>query len=406
MLTELSGDPDFVQTKAQHYLAIADAIKNASAELHKIANPDKLISKAVHEVRDKAEDVANKIDKAEGRYRGTSTALITYAIALRQAQGDAHRAILAAGSADDGGYAQSQKDHYETLAQQPGPDQAANQKQLTFWTQKAADVTGDVSKARSDWQLASDAKDAAAKTAASAVSDSYEGSSLEDGFWDHVGDWINKIADALKGICEIAAFLSLFLSWVPILGQVLLAFAILGAVLTLAEAIVKYATGEGSFMAIIGAAVGLVLTAFGGKIFTYLGKLAKMRGISAAMRQGGTVKSLTGLGKGNYLAGAAKDFKSAKLFENPFKMGAGKLTLSNLKTRGLDFATHPTKILGIDKTAFVHGFKPSIVFSSPSMALNYTAMTAYELRGVVGKVQTAINIVHVGDDNQVKLKPF
>ncbi|WP_349899377.1 hypothetical protein [Parafrigoribacterium soli] len=404
-LTELSGQAQLLQLKAEHYLTVADAIRDATIALRKVADPDSTISESVSELRSKATEVADNITKAEARYRKTSTALRTYSIALKDAQERAHAAIIAAGEADDNGHARSQQEHYETLAQTPDADQAANQKLFLYWRDKATERATASSNAVSNWQSAHDDKNSAAETAASAIESSYKGSDLNDGFWDKVGNWIMAVGDALKGLCEIAAFLSLFLSWVPILGQVLLVLAVIGALLTLLQTIVKMTRGQAGFWDLMGATLGLVLSVFGGKIFGYLGKLAKVKGISAAMRQGGPIKKLTGLGKGNYLRGAANDLKAAHPFDNPFKLGLGKFTMENLKSGGIKFITNPQKLLGVDKTAFIHGFKPSIIFSSPQMALTYAAITANEVRTVAGKAQTLINIA-LPDDKEVKLKPF
>lgn len=404
-LTELSGQAQLLHTKAEHYLTVADAIRDATAALRRVADPDDTISKSVSELRGKAGEVADNITKAESRYRETSTALRTYSIALKDAQERAHAAIIAAGDADDNGHARSQRDHYEALAQTPDAEQAANQKLYIYWRDKAADKATASSDAVSNWQSAHDDKNTAAEKAASAIANSYKGSDLNDGFWDKVGDWIMAIGDALKGLCEIAAFLSLFLSWVPILGQVLLVLAVIGALLTLLQTIVKMTRGQAGFWDLMGATLGLALSVFGGKIFGYLGKLAKVKGISAAMRQGGPIKNLTGLGKGNYLRGAANELKAAHPFDNPFKLGLGKFTLANLKSGAITFFTNPQKMLGIDKTAFIHGFKPSIVFSSPKMALTYAAATANEIRTVAGKAQTLVNAA-LPTDKEIKLKPF
>lgn len=404
-LTELSGNAQFLQSKAEHYLTVADAIRNATTSLRKVANPDETISKAVSSLRGKATDVADRITKAESRYRDTSTALRTYSIALKGAQERAHAAIIAANDAEDNGYARSQRDHYETLAQTPDAEQASNQKLYIHWRDKATEKATASSNAVSNWQGAYDDKNAAAETAANAIVKSFKGSDLNDSGWTWLGDVMKKIGDALKVICEIAGFLSLFLAWVPFLGQALLVLAVIGALLTLLDTIVKMTRGEAGFWDLMGSVLGLGLSIFGGKIFGYLGKLAKTKGISAAMRNGGPIKNLTGLGKGNYLRGAANDLKAASPFENPFKLGLGKFTMGNLKSGAINFFTNPAKIAGIDKTAFIHGFKPSIIFSSPSMALNYAVITANEVRTVLGKTEKLVNIA-LPDDREIKLKPF
>ncbi|CAN5187890.1 hypothetical protein BH09ACT1_BH09ACT1_19790 [soil metagenome] len=383
-LTELTGDADVVENKARHYLDIADAISKATASLKKIAEPDSSISDAVDSIKDKTGDVAESISKAEKRYRKTSTALITYAGALRDAQKRAHTAILAAGNVDDNGHAAAQKTHYETLAQTPGPDQAANQKQFDFWTQKVQDQQTDLGSASSDWQTAHDDKESAARTAADAIENSIKDSELNDTWWDNFSAWAGGALDLLKKICEIAAFLSIFLAWVPGLGEVLLALAIVGAVLTVIDTVNKMQHGEAGWGDLALAGVGLVLTVFGGKIFSYVGKFAKMKGIATAMQRGGPIRELTGLGRGNNLRAATAEFRAARPFENPFKMDHD---LSWLSQGPKTIAEH---VLGVSDTHFVMGFDTSL-FASTSMKLAAGGVVFSEYSAIAGRVQTAYN---------------
>jgi hypothetical protein len=387
-LTELPGDGDTVDSKARHYLQIADAIHEATNSLRKIAEPDSTISKAVDSIKDKAKEVADKITRAENRYRETSTALIEYAAALKDAQRRAHAAIVAAGNADDGGHAAAQKAHYETLVQTPGPDQAANQKQLTFWTQQVSHQQTDSGAAHSAWQKAHDDKETAAKVAADKINNSLKTGKLNDTWWDDFTSWAGGVLEVLRTICEIAAFLSIFLSWVPFLGEALMVLAIVGALLTLADAINAKVHGEGSWGAIIMAGVGLVLTAFGGKIFDAIGKFAKMRGISTAMREGGPIRRLTGLGPGNNLRSAASDYREATKLStilNPLKMDHD---LSFLSKGPLVITQH---VLGISEGAFVHGFNGAL-FNSGKMVAARAGIVLFEYDAIAGRTEKLVNL--------------
>src|SRR5690606_41834779 len=58
---------------------------------------------------------------------------------------------------------------------------------------------------------------------------------------------LGVVLDWVKVGCDIAAVLSIFLAWVPILGQVLLVLAAIGAIIAIVDAAIKFANGEGSF---------------------------------------------------------------------------------------------------------------------------------------------------------------
>lgn len=86
----------------------------------------------------------------------------------------------------------------------------------------------------------------------------------------------------LKKICDVAEILAIFLSWVPFLGPVLLGLAALGALLAILEASVMLATGEGSWLSLIGAVALGVVSCFGGKILTQFSRMSRARGVVRA----------------------------------------------------------------------------------------------------------------------------
>src|SRR3954454_19512701 len=87
---DLAGDPDHLQTMAQNYLNIADAIRKSVPALQAIHDEDQNQSEATDKLKNDARDLADDISKAEGRYRVTAQALLDYVPALRNAQADAH----------------------------------------------------------------------------------------------------------------------------------------------------------------------------------------------------------------------------------------------------------------------------------------------------------------------------
>ncbi|WP_353987290.1 hypothetical protein [Ruicaihuangia caeni] len=333
----LTGDAALVRTKAQHYQEIGHAITRSLNTIDRLADADDQRSKAVEALRGSLSDVSRDIGKAQQRYALTATALLDYSTKLKQAQDDADTAISeinAARSALD--TAESTQRRADRAADEPDADAAAQTAAQTAADEVSRKRTA-VSTAVQKWHAAKGDKDSAAQAASRDINDVVNGKvgdQLNDSWWDDIG----KIRDVLKIICEIAGVLAIFLSWVPILGAVLVGLAILGAIMAMIDAVVKLTRGEGGIMDVVFAAVGLVLAAFGGKIFSYLGKLAKFKAMNKVMTKGDdflnskAFKKVFGASKNSFKSGEYRNlFKNGNSFKtflsdglNPFKLGLGK----------------------------------------------------------------------------------
>ncbi|MCX7523198.1 hypothetical protein OSC27_13045 [Microbacterium sp. STN6] len=297
----LKGDPDLLETKAKHYAQIASAIARSVVTLRKVHDVDDMTSEAVDAVREKAKEVADDIDKARDRYAVTADALQVYATKLRTAKDEADTAIShinekqeAASAAHYASYQAGQKVHSSLAGDDPDAAKTAIDKADTA-DSTAADADKALEAAHEEWRAARDAKNAAASTAITAIVEVVDGKKnhgLKDGFWDDWGDVLTGIYDVFKTICDWAGVLAIFLSWVPILGQVLIVLAAVGAVLSVIEATVNLINGDGGWGDLL-MAVGMgVLTCFGGKIFALIGK--NVRGVvamKAFSKAGGDLKA-------------------------------------------------------------------------------------------------------------------
>jgi hypothetical protein len=299
---DLAGDPDHLQTMAQHYLNIADAIRKSVPALQAIHDEGQNQSQATDKLKDDAGDLADDISKAESRYRVTAQALLDYVPALRHAQADAHTAAV-------------QIAHYTTEvsttasaltkantavdeADDAGKDDASSTQKTA---QKAAsDAKSDLATWQKKWEDAANDRDTAAETAKSKIVDVvqhhnnglknpthhwYDGiTHFAGSVWHAVKSAGKWVASHLEEICKWAGVLAIFLSWVPILGEVLIGLAILGSLITLGKDI---AAGKG-WKTLLADSVGVVLTAFGSGIFKYAGKLGKFdRAVSALSKEKG-----------------------------------------------------------------------------------------------------------------------
>ncbi|GGE81992.1 hypothetical protein [Mycetocola zhadangensis] len=269
---EITGDPSQLKVYATRYLNLADAIQNASATLKAVGeNSDGNRSKAVDEIRVQAKKSAESIGKAERRYRTTATALSTYATALEDAQAEAAEARVAhEGASQNHAAAQAKADEFADKAAIPGEAQAADSHSQTVWSGQASTFAAAASSAQSKYDQAVAKKEAAGNVAANAIEAVVSDDDLSDSWWDHLVDWVEKWGDWI-------AIVALLLSWVPILGQILLAVSALISIIKLIDSLMKFTRGEMSLGEVIGAAVGVVLSLIGGKAI-----MAAIKGIRAA----------------------------------------------------------------------------------------------------------------------------
>ena len=280
----LEGDPDLVRSKAQHYAEIANAIARSVTTLNTIKSVEGMTSKAIDAIREEAGNVADDISKAKDRYAGTAEALITYSAQLRIAQDAANTAIANIGdketAAETAGRTATRT---AATAASATPETTATDTAAADKADEASQAAGQaLQAAQGEWHSALAVKNQAAETAITAILEVVEGKKsqdLNDTWWD---DWGAKALDILKVICDWAGVLAIFLAWVPILGQVLLVLAAVGAVLTLIEATIKAINGDGTWWEVAGAAVGAVLSVFGGKIFSIGAKYLRASMITKA----------------------------------------------------------------------------------------------------------------------------
>ncbi len=322
----LQGDPDLLQQKANHYADIAEAIARSVTTLRKIHDVDDMKSQATEKLKDSSDDVAKDIEKAHDRYSVTASALLTYSSHLRTAQQHANSAISRINSL------QSSADsahHALTKAKSDaddatGADATDAKTALTKAQQDAESADQDLSAAQDAWRAALKIKTDAAHTAAQAIIDvvDHNNHGLEDSWWD---DWGSALFSILKTICDIAGILAIFLAWVPILGEVLLILAAIGAVIDLVESIVKAINGEGSWWDVAFAAAGAVLTIFGGKIFEVAAKnLKALTVVKSGLTDARDLAKLQGVGRHSEefmdIAKATKQLEKplSDVFTSPF----------------------------------------------------------------------------------------
>lgn len=353
----LKGDPAHLTTYATKYQQIGDAIARSVTVLNKIAAGDAGKSKAIDALKKKAGDVADDIDKAKDRYQKTAAALLEYSPKLDRAQQDANTAI---GQIADKQEALNTAQTTATNAQDDANAAADADKADATSKAKAAqqgvtDASNDLDAAKNAWHAAEQHKNDAAQVALNAIHDVIYGShAIKDGWWDN---WGSKAFEIFKAICKWAAILSVFLSWVPILGEVLLALAAIGAIIDVIDAVVKAVNGDGSWWGVLGAVAMLALTVVGGGLAGRLAKSFKSTAfLKVAPKVGKTLAGRTGLAKimGEEAVTAVmrggKRLSQKGLKRMIVKEGENVLTKSNVKS----------ELINVTKTELKETLAPSL----------------------------------------------
>ncbi len=270
---KLAGDADLVKTKGQEYADLGDAILEACAVLQAILDVE-MCSEAIEATRETATSVKADIEKAADRYRATGDALVVYSEALATAiaasEGPAATIVtltasLATARSTLWNRRQDLLDATRWYVETPEDEVEELQKAVTTAENQVTNLEAQIVTAQGQWQDAFDARADAALIAANKIKEVTEGkgaNGLNDTFWDKA----SVVVEIIKMVCDIAAVLSIFLAWVPILGQVLLVLAAIGALIAIVDAAIKLKRGEGSW-GDLALAVGMAaLTLFGGKL--------------------------------------------------------------------------------------------------------------------------------------------
>ncbi len=401
----LEGNPDLVRNKAERYAELANAIARSVTTLNEIKSTEGMTSKAIDKVREEAGKVADDIGKARTRYSGTAQALITYSAQLRSAQDAATIAISHINDKESTADAAARTaTRAATKAESATPENASSETAAATQAENAAEAA--VQAVTQEWHTALDLKNQAAQTAISAivgVIEGKDGKALNDSWWD---DWGKAALDILKTVCEWAGVLAIFFAWVPFLGQLLLVLAVIGAVISLVEATIKAVNG-GGWGDVAFAAVGVVLSVFGGNIAKYATKLVKAKGLTAALKlPRKQFTTLTGISRGSK-ASQLKDVQS--MLGSPRKLpnvmkevfGTNPLRISekNLGAAWQNFAANPLGIHGLNNPAFTGAAADGI----PTGAKVFLGVMNY--RSLAGKAENLLSNPFNPEDQGLSLKP-
>lgn len=264
------GDPGIVLTGGQQYIDVADAIGRTVTRLRSIDAGEGHVSEAIDAFMESASTVAEMVEQAESRYRGTGEALTEYAPVLAAAQQETIEAWTLANTArSDAADAERNQTYYLSLAgDSTDPEQAVRYENLASEAGTAATTAaGQLTLALERTQDAVDDRDAGAQRTIDLMQEITGGDSLGDSWWDDWGsDVLAWITDVAGWVATIAGVLALAVSWIPVVGQALAAALLLvagiAAIVNAVGNTVLAATGERTWteagISIVGAALSVV----------------------------------------------------------------------------------------------------------------------------------------------------
>lgn len=287
----IPGNAATVEQGADHYRDISRAISNARVALKDLMSAGDYQSKAADALRARAEEVHAELEAVGKRYDSAASTLDAYASELRGAQAIADSALDEAKS-------------YEAARLEAIADEATwrrrafnarkidDQAYAATCDQRAASehytatrMANAIANLRDDeLQRAIRKRDNAAEQASREL-DSTMDDGLNDGWWDNWGAKVVGIISTVANIvATVAGVLALVLCWVPVLGQVLAAVALIATAVALVADVILAATGEKDW----GDAAWdlLALATFGvGRVATSAFRVAALtRGVQSATR--------------------------------------------------------------------------------------------------------------------------
>jgi uncharacterized membrane protein len=346
---ELDGEPDTVGAKGRTYSDLAEAITRSVRTLQQIVDDTNTTAKSMEKTRKLAGEVREDIEKAKERYSSTGEALTTYGTALRAAKNEADPAArklktlrneLEAAQAAAATAAETVDDLPKDASD---ADIADAKRAQSARGDVVSDLQTQISNAEAEWNSGHGDKATAARSAVSKIEEVVTGdkvNGLEDSRWDKFKNVVKGIYKVFKIICDIAGILAIFLSWVPILGQILLVLAAIGAIISIVESIVKFSRGEIGFGAmLLGVGLG-VMGLFGGKAIGSIAKYAKARSVvSTAGRMSNTAaKARFGkalLKTSRKTMAMTKGQRVTEVLKSPFVRGAGDKAVAGMVKNGL-----------------------------------------------------------------------
>jgi len=223
----IPGSPDVLDRNAALFRTSAANAGNAITNLARLDCRDENYSEAILKIMEKADSVAASLTKVKVRYEAMDKALSLYAPKLREAQATSLTAL------NNATEAAKRKNEawgriWEAKPRTLSPDAAVRDQAVYDYNRAVSDfghAKAEVASAKALLAQAIGVRNEAGDTAAAVVRDAVkESSSLNDGFWDQVGQALSTIGkaivtsakwvwDNIDAICMVLDAVSLILAF-------------------------------------------------------------------------------------------------------------------------------------------------------------------------------------------------
>ena len=312
----IPGDPSAVQTAATDYTSVAETITRAATNLRGLSGCEGMVSEAVSALAEQADDVAERIERAQKRYAGVGLALADYVTPLSEAQATSLQALMNANTACQAQLdATTDQARYEDRLFDPGlttEDRRDYERKQDDAISDGAGAATMLAAAVVLLQSAIDQRNVAASIAAEAISEVENSGKLNDTFWDNVDQFFDQHSELIDNLILAAGILAAALVvvalFIPIAGWVIAAAVIAVTTATVLNAAAQTATGHKSLTeGIIEVAFALVPFALGKVAGKLIGRqVSAVRAATADAAATALMKSKAGQGISGYTRGVAK----------------------------------------------------------------------------------------------------
>ncbi|MCB1298425.1 MAG: hypothetical protein KDB08_05535 [Microthrixaceae bacterium] len=245
------GDHSRVDLIGRMYVGTADSIKRAVDNFETALDPEFGHSKTMDAIREVSGDVADRVHRAEDRYRRVGEAVIVYAAALRIAQQNSADALASANAAETAlhsannmaAYYQRQVDSPDT----PPANLAGYTQSQSTWEGRANEATRTISSAVATLQSAISSRDSAANTAISSIENVGDSGNLNDSAWDNIVQWVHENKELIDLIVDIVGYIAtavmVIALFIPGLNAIVGLVALIATIVTLANVALQVAAG-------------------------------------------------------------------------------------------------------------------------------------------------------------------
>ncbi|MCA0144608.1 putative T7SS-secreted protein [Blastococcus sp. LR1] len=289
------GDPDRVADLALRYRRTAEAVATASTNLGRIGNGTAYEGQGGDALRERTRDLSEQVGQLHDRYDAAADALEAYHPQQHAAQVTADAALSRARQALE--LQESAQGNLDRLENTPAVAGEPEDPTVTAGRNAAQrdleHARSELQRAKNDVQRAHDDQHAAGNRAASSLQAAIDTDDLNDSWKDNALGVVKSIANVASAIAAIAGVLALLLSWVPILGQVLAAVALVATAVSLLCNGLLIMNGKDRWDQLKSDILGLAL--FGvGRLFGALAKTSSLATRSRAWQNARNVLAGTG----------------------------------------------------------------------------------------------------------------